>query len=793
MSSSFRRIGSLVLLVFCFASAQPLIAQTTIVGVVMDASSEEFLPGASIQLENTYSGTITNASAQFSLVVPSLPSVLIVRFIGYQSARVEVPSNYSGPLTIRLKASTLDLPEITITGEDLAIQIMRRVIEEKQKWRKTLSTYSVTAYNRFRIENDGGIVSIWESGTKAFWDVKRGVREVSLWQNQTENMKMSDLMPAAMFIMNLYDDDVEVAGHTLMGVTHPKALSFYDFKLESITARDNVEVYVIAVAPKQKTSDGFIGTLSVLDGEFALISAELRPGEAFLFPPPVQRVNARYAQQFSNFGTDVWLPVDFKADMDVKVGVNGVLVFPEFKIRQLSSLTDFEINVPVPDSLYAQRKVVVKDSTARKVDVLQVERIGIPLTEEELKAYSSIDSTMTFEKAFKPTGILARYVNSNSDSRGASVSVSGGVSNSGGRLPFAIRPEAWVNRVEGLHAAVNASIKPSKKLTFLGLAGYSTALEFTSLGFGFESKNKVSVRFWYADEVVSQYDSDIRGKLFNSFSVLAGETDYFDYFSKRGWTVSARTNWPKKRRISLGAMYGLESHASLAQKSFQSFLGNSFESRSNGAVSEGQLHFARIDITGDFEDLPIPVGPQKTWKMTAERGLGGSLLSGGHYNRYEGVITWRIPTFFKRRLLSNALELRLVAGTVRGNNIPIQKLGIVDGSSFHTTFGSIKTLDTIPYRGSTWGLVAWEHTFRTLPFELVGWNWAVERHWNVIVHGAHGKTTLNRPREGVHTSPGMHQELGVSLSGLFTLLRIDAAWRLDQKDFRVGVGVARLF
>ena len=57
------------------------------------------------------------------------------------------------------------------------------------------------AYNRFRMENDTGIVSIWESGTKAYWDRERGVREVSVWQQQTRNMDFDGMLPAALFVM----------------------------------------------------------------------------------------------------------------------------------------------------------------------------------------------------------------------------------------------------------------------------------------------------------------------------------------------------------------------------------------------------------------------------------------------------------------------------------------------------------------------------------------------------------------------------------------------------------------
>ena len=66
-----------------------------------------------------------------------------------------------------------------------------------------------------------------------------------------------------------------------MGVTHPDALDHYRFSLESIEARDESEVYVISVRPKRGTFSGFDGTIRVLDGEYAMIAAELQPSEGF--------------------------------------------------------------------------------------------------------------------------------------------------------------------------------------------------------------------------------------------------------------------------------------------------------------------------------------------------------------------------------------------------------------------------------------------------------------------------------------------------------------------------------
>ena len=209
----------------------------------------------------------------------------------------------------------LELESIVVTDENPAINIMRRVIEKKQVWRSTLATYDVQAYNRFTMRNDTGIVSIFETITDAYWDRDEGIREVVRGKRETENLDLPPGLPAAMLVANLYDDNIDVAGHNFRGVTHPDALRHYTFTLEGTRVLDDRRVYDIAVKPRTARKSGFEGRISVLDEEYAMIDVELHPGESFLFPPPIEGLEVHYSQQFSNFGGDYWLPVDFRSDM----------------------------------------------------------------------------------------------------------------------------------------------------------------------------------------------------------------------------------------------------------------------------------------------------------------------------------------------------------------------------------------------------------------------------------------------------------------------------------------------
>lgn len=538
-SCALRPASICVLAVFFLCEAAPIYAQQRVQGTVLDAATGESLPGATVQIEGTFTGTVANAVGRFSLGVSAFPVSIVTRFIGYESDRRQLQTASSDLIDIHLVPVAIPLPEITVSGEDPAIGIMRRVIEEKARWRNSFDTYKVDAYNRFRLENDSGIVSIWESGTVAFWDRERGTREISVWQRQTDNMDIDELLPAALFVQNLYDDDIDVAGHRFMGVTHPDALSYYDFHLSGTRARDNQLVYDIEVQPKSKLGSGFVGTIAVLDSAYAMLDVDLAPGDAFFFPPPIKGLSVAYRQQFSRFGSDVWLPVDFQLSIRLDISFMGLIAIPTIRIEQISRLSDFELNVQLPDSLYDLDEFIVADSMAlATMDIAELEIVPVPLTPREEVAYETIDSTMTLRKAYRPTGLLARFAEVSVGSSDGDDSGGSGGMGFGSSLSLDLEPLLWYNRVEGLHAGLKASRRLAEDFRLTGQVGYETARK----GWTYGTSARIGRRTWFeggfVDHVAQRYESDFLNRFWNSLNVLATQPDYFDYMHERKWYMA---------------------------------------------------------------------------------------------------------------------------------------------------------------------------------------------------------------------------------------------------------------
>ncbi|MEQ9103785.1 MAG: DUF5686 family protein [Rhodothermales bacterium] len=771
-------ILAVLLLVVGFSSS----GLPTIRGMVTDAESGEPLVGATVQVRESWTGTMVNAEGQFELSVATFPVEFEIRHIGYRTVILPLDADPGRPLTIRMEPSSIEMPVLEITAEDPAIRIMRQVIARKQETRQDLETWIGNAYNRFRLENDTGIVSIWESYTRAHWDRTRGFREVSIWQENTANAEVTELLPAAMLVVNLYDDNVDVAGHSLMGVTHPDALEHYTFRLDTLRSIDSSVVYDIRVEPRRRTGSGFVGRISVLDEAWAMLSVELRPGQSFLFPPPVDRFDISYQQQFSQFGGRHWLPIGLTSEADIDIALGPLLSFPTFRLRQLSQLSGFEINAPLPDSLYRSDDLVVVDSMSagrlRPADMATV-----PLTERERLAYANIDSTLTMEKAFEPGGMLGRLASVGGGS-GSSGSASSGRSLPGALGRIRVTPEIWVNRVEGGHFGQWSHVRMPGQFDVGGRLAFSQASSAWSGSLALERQGRIGGQVRWDRGVVIRNPGRLHGPLFNSLAVLAGETDYFDYVHREGVTLGLTLDI---KQWQLSSAFHSHTHESVPQRIRQTFLGRTLPEIPNLSVPGERLQRVSVGLDRTWEYAPRAFAAQRRLSVLLERGVNT------RYTRVDGELLWRIPTFHRRRLLPPAFDIRLAAGRA-GNDVPLVRLGHVDGSGRFSSFGGLRTRPDRPYEGTRYALFAWEHTFRTLPFEWLGWDAMVRRHLNVIVHGAHGTAWLPAGHPaGDRATDGIHQELGVSLSGLFALVRLDATWRLDRSAFVPGLSISRIF
>jgi hypothetical protein len=804
---------SILLLFFSIST----LAQVKVSGIVADAKTGERLPAAHVIIEGTYTGTIANEDGEFSLIVKSFPATIIVRYIGFESQKQTIQAGHSEPLDFLLKESVAEMEQLVVTSEDPAIAIMKEVIARKKIWRAKLSTYTAEAYSRQQLLNDTTIVSVTESVSEVFWDKKRGPREVLKSRRQTANMEGADNFAGVSYLPNFYDDELDIAGFDVVGITDERALKYYTFKLVEFTSIDDKIVFEISVEPKRKLQPLFEGTIFVLDEEYALLSVKLKPNNVIVFPPPVQDFNLYYEQQFSNFGGDFWLPVDVRIDGLVEVGIVG-LRFPPIGFHQVSKMNNYKVNVDLPDSLYQNFSLFSIDSTTiNKTDSIFTNTVEpVPLSSKEEIAYRTLDSTATLEKSFKPKGFLTRFIDweeddddygETSSSNSSGTTIAAGTSNRTSKRNRPINkfisnlsPVGRFNRVDVLNAGLKHERRYlDRRLESSVHLGYSIGYEEPSYGaklswWPLKNTRRFVVAAKYNADTRTSYNSDLYNMTLTSVMPLFGFDDYFNYYRNEGFELGLGYR-PRRHRYTYRMYYNLEEHSSINYKTSYDIVGRNNIQRINPPIEEGTLSSVKFQVSrGDLQNN-FGVVELNGASFTVEQSAK-AIGSDWNFTRFDLNIFKRFNTFYKKRFFPNALDLRVNAGTYLGDP-PVQKNGALDASfGYLTPFGAFKSKRYIPYQGASYFAVNAEHNFRSVPLEILGWRNAPKTGLSIIAFGGVGKTwntTDNLNQFIVTGTDDLHLEVGGSLSNIFNLFRVDLAFRLDDPGFYPGVSLARFF
>ena len=772
-----------------------LFAQRTIQGTVKNAETGLALGYTNIQVADTYQGTITNRDGHFMLRLKSLPATLVVRYIGYENENVEITANSPEQISIHLMPTPVQAPTIVVTSDDPAVGIMAQVIKNKQQWRSALKSYKASAYTRAALENDTSIVSISESTSDLFWHHEKGSRELVRSKRETSNIGSDDNFAFAGVLPNLYDDDIEIMGFSMIGPTHPDALKHYHVKMTGERRLGDKTVIDIDIRPKNKLQPTFVGRVSVLYEDAAMIDVDVKPNQAMLFPTPIKEMNVHFKQQYADFGGNFWLPVDVRIDGDIAIGMTG-LSFPKIKYNQVSRLSDYAVNIPLPDSLYAGRKAFRVDSLASKQDTLLAAAADrIPLTARESEAYATLDSTMTLAKAFRPRGALARFVDVDAENDGGN----GGQASATFGIASGLGPTLLYNRVDGFRGGAGWDRRFFKRWRVRGHAAYSFGLKRGSGGAGTDLRLSrwLTMKADWKNESAVWTPSWNTPLAINSADFLIRGQDHFNWLWRRGWNTELAFRIRKLRsRVSLIAADW--QHEAMEKSTDWSIFHRDDVKRDNPAPETARLRTvtAKLTVGGDF--VPWGTVGNNRFELSVERSDPAFWHSDANYTRFEAFWEGRIPTLLRRRFLPMALDFRITAGTHTGT-LPAERLFTMDGRmGGFTPFGTFRTLRNGRVMGDQYLGVFWEHHFRTVPFELLGLRSLAQRGLGILLHGASGRTWLNSdrraqmPQNFVYWDQWQH-ELGLSVTGLFDFLRIDVTQRLGGGGLYAGFSVARLF
>lgn len=163
-----------VLFFLLFLLATVAQAQILVSGRLVDEKQQP-VPYASIALADGRSGTASNEVGEFSLKLPALPQQLTVLSIGYERATIEVTRPGPLPTAIVLRASAVQLPEVTVRANGEAEELVRRCYAKLLRHRADVQ-YG-RAFYRQKTRQNGRYREFFD----AFYDVKLTPRNMPSW------------------------------------------------------------------------------------------------------------------------------------------------------------------------------------------------------------------------------------------------------------------------------------------------------------------------------------------------------------------------------------------------------------------------------------------------------------------------------------------------------------------------------------------------------------------------------------------------------------------------------------
>ncbi len=775
-----------------FGVSTPAVAQKVITGVVIDAQTGETLPAVTLFDFARAEGTITNAAGRFELRLAVVPATLDIRHIGYESRTLEITNDSPANIEVLLTPVRYTLEEVFVSGEDPAYNIMRKVIEKKQSWQANLATFTAESYSRYMLYSEFDLAQVQES--IAMWHWKRGGGTRSYVRARRMRPVFTDPMRFASTqnIPNFYDDTIEVPGFKLIGPTHPRAPELYTFTLAGYHEQDGQRVYDIYFSPKSALSTAFMGHVSVLDSAYVLLKAQMRPSPNNVLPAPIKDWDAFYEQQFAPYGDSLWLPVDLQIEGNVSFGRLGV-EYPTARYRQVSRVTKYVFNLPVPDTLFESDQTIVSAPNVDRQDHLFRWNPGlIPMTPQELEEVVAMDPRKGLGRSFRAIGLLANYtaINLSEEAEATDVPVTKGPVD---RVLSNL--QLGYNRIEGFFLGVRQDLSLSSALsTQLGF-GYGVSSKLPAYDFALKFKlGHAFVRGGIAQLRDTQYASRGYSGFVAGVTTYVGWEDYFDFYKRNARFVELGLAFDEIRTIA-SVKLSRESHKNVDV--FRDRKGWFFGStrRDNPIIDEGDVSL----LTGELQigDVPNanlkPVGHGIKLTVAHNPGLNTDFAS---FTRFEGFAALTIPTLYQRRKWPNELRLRLYGATYAGS-LPPQFMSILETSRRPiTAFGAFKSLHGLPIKGANVWSLAWEHDFSTSFFEWLGLWGVAQNGIGFTVHGAHGQALGGSRSADLFSryDDAVQHELGISLTNFFNMpIRIDLTRNLDHKALSIGLGIVKKF
>lgn len=361
---SYTHAALLLLIFIMLFQPNKAFSQNGIQGKV-SSSDNNPLPVATIFVEETNTGTITNGQGKYKIELQ--PGTYTIKFqhLSFQTIKkkITITKGYK-ELNIKLKPRPIQLNTVTVsTGEeDPAYDIIRHSIAAATYYRMVIKSYDVKAYIKsfMAMEIPGYVQKFSEIDDTTGYYVKETILKARYDAPNKYNTHV-------IATQNNDNDTNDIQGHfvirtiyhkTFMGAVSPlspKALRYYRYRLENTFCEGEHVIHKIKVIPKAKSRHTFHGHIYIVEGDWGVHSLFLKqhtfPGKVTIkqFFAPVEGgiwfpINHNYKAEGTIFGIDIGS--DYLATLnDYQVELDKKVVFDIKEEIQKIDTTDYDFSL----------------------------------------------------------------------------------------------------------------------------------------------------------------------------------------------------------------------------------------------------------------------------------------------------------------------------------------------------------------------------------------------------------------------------------------------------------------
>ncbi|MFZ1518954.1 MAG: DUF5686 family protein [Ignavibacteriaceae bacterium] len=783
--------------------------QFNLSGTVTDKSNNQTLSFTNIRVAGTTLGTSSNIDGKYELKLTGGNYKLIASFIGYNSDTLEINLNKNiSDFNFSLVQTKVDLEEVVIKpGENPALEIIRKAIENRKLRNQKINNYEVEAYTKGiirtteEISSGGGGISvglggndtteliisgILENHSKSYFMQPDNYKEIILARKQSANFPPSiNTLTGGRLIQNFYDNDVNFLGKDLPGPISDNAFQYYYFYIENVLAQNNKKVFQIHMEPDNSADPGFAGKIFIEDSSFNLIKVDLILNRAANTGNLFDTVNVY--QQFDEYD-NIIMPIDYR--LFVKANVLGLVRFG-FELNTI--MFNYSINKNLPEEIFNNAIVTVVPEADNVDSSYWINTQTIPNTVDEELAYNRIDSLENVPKNFWDD---FSFLNSRIDvSKNISVSAPIGMYHfsrvEGHALDFGVFVDDAFSR--RFNSALQFSYGFSdKKFKQDFNAGYLLG-KYRTWKITFNAFNKLNVLFG---------ESDNYGELFSTLVTLISKDEFRDYYYSKGFSFGVEGEVLPVLNMRVGFKNKTDNNA--FNTTDFSFFNKDKSYRPNPKIYETKTNSVNVGFDIDFRKY-IEDG-----YFRRRTSLGRSFIL------FSGDVTYSNPDFlnsglkfttyelstrvFLKTFKSASLNLFMYAKSTDGAT-PYQDLYALPGN-IDIVFNShtFRTLNVNEIIGDRILTLNFTHDFRDELFRLANipglknWEIMLSLIFNAAITDVTNETSniLTNP---VKTFKHPFYELGFGVGQGLLPFKLEFMWKLNyrnENNFRIGLNMPLL-